>query len=84
MTTYPQTLVIGQAIASFCAALTYSNASFVYTQTQLGAIKDIISFTTTSELACLEIYAHKDDVQRIKDYAAKLQEVRENPISLER
>lgn len=61
MAIQPNTLAIGQAIAIFCAALTYPSTNPVYTKTQIGAIKDIIEVTSTSSLACLEIYAHKDD-----------------------
>jgi hypothetical protein len=63
-TTAPNTLAIGNAIVSFCQAVTYPNTStIVYSAVQLGEIKDITDQVAASGTACLEIYANKDNSQ---------------------
>lgn len=63
-TTAPNTLAVAQAILGYGSTLVYPNTStLVYTDVQLGEIKDITDQVSASTAACLEIYANKDDSQ---------------------
>lgn len=63
-TTAPNTLLIGQQIVSYLAALTYpSTSTIVYTLANLEAIKDITDYVANGGI-CVEVYADGDGSDR--------------------
>lgn len=59
----PNTLLIGEQIVSYLAALTYPNTSKVYTIAQLEALKDITDFVANGGVCC-EVYGDGDGSER--------------------
>lgn len=63
-TPYANTGIIGDAIVSFLATLTYPGTStMVYDQAQLEAIKDVVDQTANGGV-CVEVYGDQDTSER--------------------